>query len=100
MLFALLQEGWGAFDSWSDIDGFSDWLLQLVRSIKPYHTLLHIAFLTVWTYIPMTMGWRVRVGQLVLTAVIHTILLSSFYFRWIHDYGLDEGGYVSIMLFV
>ena len=42
-----LTEGWGQFDSFAGIGGFRAWLTELVQGIRPYHTLTHIAFITV-----------------------------------------------------
>jgi hexosaminidase len=99
VLSMFFSEGWGQFDSWADIEamGFGGWLLALVRNVQPYHTLLHIALLTVWTFVSMTMGPRVRVAQLAFTAALHILLLSTFYFAWIKEYGLDEGGYFGFL---
>jgi len=97
LLSMFFTEGWGQFESWSDLSGFRDWLTQLVQDNQPYHTLTHIAFITVWTFLPMTMGWRVRAAQIVGTTLLHITLHATFYFRWIAEYppgqGLDEGGY-------
>jgi hypothetical protein len=93
VLSMFFTEGWGQYQSWSGIDGFGDWIARLVRDNQPYHTLLHIAFITVWTYVPMTLGWRVRAAQMAVTTAIHILLHATFYFRWIKDYDLDEGGY-------
>lgn len=95
LLSMFFTEGWGQFDDWSDIAGFQDWLTQLVQNVQPYHTLTHIAFLTVWTFIAMTIGWRARCAQLVATTAIHITLHATFYFQWIKTYGLDEGGCVA-----
>jgi hypothetical protein len=93
LLSMFFTEGWGQFPSWSALTGFGDWIGQLVQDNQPYHTLLHIALITVWTFLAMTLGWRVRAAQLLLTACIHIALHATFYFRWIRDYNLDEGGY-------
>lgn len=97
ILSMFFTEGWGQFDSWAQVTGFRDWLTQLVQNNQPYHTLLHIALITCWTFLPMTMDWRARVGQLLATTAIHLTLHATFYFRWIAEYppgqGLDEGGY-------
>jgi len=45
----------------------------------------------------MTLAPRVRVAQLAFTVALHTTLMSSFYFRWVKDYGLDEGGYFGFV---
>jgi len=99
VLSMFFSEGWGQFDSWVQIQrlGFWGWLLALVQNVQPYHTLLHIALITVWTILPMTLPAKFRVLQLIATACLHTILLSTFYFRWIADYGLDEGGYFGFL---
>ena len=86
-------EGWAQFDSWADINGLRDWLTQVVQSVKPYHTLLHIALITVWVFPALASeSWRARAAMLVATAALHCVLLCTFYFQWIHDFGLDEGG--------
>lgn len=99
VLSMFFTEGWGQFDTWAQIQGlgFGGWLLALVQNVQPYHTLLHIAFITVWTFVPMTLGPVWRVGQFVITSALHILLLSTFYFRWIKDFGLDEGGYFGFV---
>lgn len=97
LLSMFLTEGWGQFDSWAGLAGFGDWLGQLLRNVQPYHTLLHIALLTVWIYVPMTMGWRARAYCLLATALLHCLMLATFYFRWVGVYGLDEGGYFGFL---
>ena len=42
---ALFYEGWGSFDVMPA--NFSDWGLALLRDSRAYHTLLHIALVTV-----------------------------------------------------
>ena len=91
-------EGWASFDSWSDVGGLRDWLTQVVQSVKPYHTLLHIALITVWAFPALASeSWRARAAMLVFTCALHCVLLTTFYFQWIHDYGLDEGGYFAFV---
>jgi len=91
-------EGWAQFDSWSDIGGFRDWLTQVMQTVRPYHTLLHIALITIWAFPALASErWQVRAAMLVFTFALHCVLLCSFYFRWIHDYGLDEGGYFAFV---
>jgi hypothetical protein len=97
ILSMFFTEGWGSFDSWGDIGGFGDWITRLVQNRAPYHTLLHIALVTVYTFLPMTMGWRVRVAQFLFTAALHMTLHATFYFRWIALYTLDEGGYFGFL---
>ena len=91
-------EGWAAFDSWADVGGLSGWLTQVVQSVKPYHTLTHIAFITIWCFPAMSSeSWRARAAMLVATAALHCLLHASFYFQWIATYGLDEGGYFGFV---
>lgn len=97
ILSMFVTEGWGQFDSWAELNGFSDWLTQLVQNRQPYHTLLHIAFITVWTFLAMSVNWQWRAAQLVFTAFLHAFLHATFYFRWIADYTLDEGGYFGFL---
>lgn len=97
LLSMFFSEGWGQFDSWSDIGGFSTWLLALVQNVQPYHTLLHIAFITVFTFVPMTLSWHWRAAQLVFSFALHCLIHFTFYFKWVKVYGLDEGGYFGFL---
>ena len=99
VLSLFFSAGWGQFDSWQDATqgGLGGFLLALLQSVQPYHTLLHIAILTVYTFVPMTLGPAYRAGQLLFTASLHALLLSTFYFQWIKVYGLDEGGYFGFL---
>lgn len=95
LLSMFMTEGWGQWQDWSDFNGVGDWLHQLVSNPQPYHTLLHIAFVAVWTFYAMSLPWYARAGQLVLTIAIHTTLLATFYFKWVQSHFLDEGGYFA-----
>lgn len=97
ILSMFVTEGWGQFDSWAELNGFGDWITQLVQNRQPYHTLLHIAFITVWTFLAMSVNWKWRAAQLIFSAFLHAFLHATFYFRWIADYTLDEGGYFGFI---
>lgn len=97
LLSMFFTEGWGQFNDWTKITGFANWLSSLVQDNQPYHTLLHIALLTVYTFIPMTMGTKIRFLFMIGTVLFLILLHATFYFRWIRDYNLDEGGYFGFL---
>lgn len=72
--------------------------LQTVRNPQIYHTLLHIAFVTVWTFPAMaTPGLWPRLLQLCVTAALLVTFHATFYWVWIKTYELDEGGYFGFL---
>ena len=97
MLSLFVTEGWGSFPNWRDVSGFGDWLGTLVRNPAPYHTLTHIAFVTVYTFPSMCGPPWVRVAHLLATSALLAALHATFYFRWISSYFLDEGGYFGFV---
>ena len=119
ILSAFVTEGWGSFDTFPA--SFSDWWLQVCLGRRPfqyciyhccsslaslqtvrdphiYHTLLHIAFVTVWTFPAMaTPGLWPRLLQLGVTAALLVTFHATFYWVWIKTYELDEGGYFGFL---
>jgi hypothetical protein len=45
----------------------------------------------------MTFSWRIRLAHLFLTSFLVILIQATFYFKWIKQYHLDEGGYFAFL---
>ena len=88
------------YSSWVQVqeDGLGGWLLHVARSPYLYDTLTQISFTSLWTFWAFaSLSSCARVALLVFSLVLQLVVFASFYWDWVIEYGLDQGGYLGFL---
>ena len=101
---ALVAILWYSFgDLWSIINRFKtqpvDEVLYALFKRSLFQTLLHIAATSFWILPVIAMSWRVRLGYMIASGLLHVVISWWFNYAWVYSdpTGIDGGplGFLS-----